>query len=363
MMRRSASLWLAFLGVILLPSCAFTGVEDLASLRDKPPLPYSVMITGGGFVTAPNERVTGELSRTFLYDDRVAEAFTLKKLQENLGLAKVFVVTATDDGPAADRTVVSGLGEGQSLEVAELSSMLGRAQQAGHDFLLIVEKIQDGPVESRGINDRWPFTLAAWLFALGALIPDRTYESRARLRVSMRDVYSGRQVVKPIVVEPGPVDLNMFERCGLLGFVQSIVIPPFFTSTDPASIVESIRDESTPRMLTSLVRRLKSAEVRDQLQSASSLGILTQRVEGGWQVSVETEEPVSSVGLRLDGRPLQTPGVTAFERELLESRQRTETGLQYTAVYTESHEGQYLQVAVQTEAAKVRSMTVRLAGE
>ena len=29
------------------------------------------------------------------------------------------------------------------------------------------------------MNDRWPFTVAAWLFALGALIPDRTYESRA----------------------------------------------------------------------------------------------------------------------------------------------------------------------------------------
>ncbi|MEE2888433.1 MAG: hypothetical protein VX951_13465 [Planctomycetota bacterium] len=342
-----------------LASCTFTDVEGLQSLREKPALPYSVLITGGGFVQVPvSPDAAGLMSRTFKTSDSRLEAFDLEQLRRTLDSGNVFVANKADSGPVADRLKVSG---GPFLNDEALQSVLARARAGGHDFLLVVERIQDGPVELREINDRWPFTLAAWLFGMGALIPDHTYESEARLQVSLRDAYSGRRVsAQQIIIEPGPIDLNMFERCGLLGFVQSVLWPPFFTSTDPDSIVESMELESASRMLISLVRRLKSAEVREQLYRSGTIMISARAVGGGWQISVDTQEPISAVALRFDGRELQSDATRGFEQALLSSGKEDGDQWEYRAVYSGKHGKGVLQFAVQTEAAKVRSMTIKV---
>lgn len=349
--------------MLLLPlmGCAFTDVEGLQSLRAKPALPYSVLITGGGFVQRSATSEAADLMpSTFAADDRLFEAFALEQLRETLDSGNVFVAQATDTGSVNERLVVSG---GPSIAAEGLQAALARARAGGHDFLLVVERIQDGAVEMREINERWPFTVAAWLFAMGSLISDHTYESGARLRVSLRDAYSGHRVsAQQIVVEPGPIDLNMFDRCGLVGFVQSLVWPPFFTSTDPATIVASVRAQSTLRILTSLGRRLKSAEVRDQLYRSSGVLLSVGATREGWEVTVSSREPISAVALRFRGRDVQTPEVAKFERGLLASSKQQNGAWLCRGVYEGRHPDGVLQFAVQTEAAKIRSMSITLGG-
>jgi hypothetical protein len=359
--RSGISLVCGLLLLLPLMGCAFTDVEGLQSLRAKPALPYSVLITGGGFVQrSVTTESEGLMSSTCPSEDRLFEAFALEQLRETLDSGNVFVTQATDTGSVGERLVVSG---GPSIADADLQAALTRARAGGHDFLLVVERIRDGAVEMREINERWPFTVAAWLFAMGSLISDHTYESGARLRVSLRDAYSGHRVsAQQIVVEPGPIDLNMFDRCGFVGFVQSLVWPPFFTSTDPATIVTSVRSKSTLRILTSLGRRLKSAEVRDQLHRSSGILLSVRATRAGWEVTVTSPEPISAVALRFRGSDLQTPDTVKFEQALLASSKQQNGGWLCRGVYQGRHPDGVLQFAVQTEAAKIRSMSITLGG-
>jgi hypothetical protein len=355
-------LGLSCLVVSGLTSCVSTTSEDLSSLAAKPALPFSVLITGGGFVDASAvEEVPSPLGRTYELPGPRVEAFRLARFVATLADAKVFVAMALDNGAAVGRDTIAATKAEVAPRVASLGATLDRARRDGHDFLLVVEKIIDGPIEYRGVNDRWPFTIAAWLFALGALIPDHTYESRAQLRITMRDAYSGRRVVEPILVESGPVDLNMFERCGFLGFAQSLIIPPFLTSTDPETITESVRAASIQRMLVSAVRRLKSAEVLAALDGSGPASIKILREGRGWKVSVLAKERISAVEIRLDGEPLDAARTEDFETRLLRSQEVAgDTGTyRYTAPWT-IRGGRRLQILIQTDAARLSSVTQSL---
>ena len=170
---------------LLLGGCVVTPDEDLASLALRPALPYSVLITGGGFVQPPAREVPGAMSRTYdLSADRL-EAFELEDLRRTLEQANVFVAMALDTDGIDPRRGIATLQDGGDGTSPQLQAMLERARREGHDLLLVIESIRDGPVVSRGVNDRWPFTLGLWIFALGALVPDRSYESEAVLFVSM----------------------------------------------------------------------------------------------------------------------------------------------------------------------------------
>ncbi len=339
-------------------SCTVSAFEELSSLAEKPPLPYSVLITGGGFVLPQSSQaVQGPYGATYSSADRRGEAFELRRLREILNDTNVFVATALDPTAADQRRIYADL-EAELTPSArvDLAALQRRARRAGHDCILVVESILDGPIEARGINDRWPYTLAAWLFALGALIPDRTYESRARLRISIRDVYSGRRVFPPIVVEPGPIDLNMFERCGFWGFLQSVIVPPFFTSMDPETITGSVSILSIDRILISAVRRLKSAEVQDKLDSGGPATIRVVRAGPEWKITVTSREPISAVALQVDGTPIAVPVSDAFGSRLLGSRHAVAQGYEYNATCRVPG-GSRLQVLVQTDAARISSIT------
>ena len=344
--------------------CTFTQTDELSALRDRPSLPYSVFVTGGAFVTA-GDSSAGPLARTYDLAGTEPEAFALDRLHTALNEARVFVWTRRDDAPPAVRRVVAEVPQDQDVDPIrpELRQTLDRARRTGHDFLLVVEEILDGPVESRGVNDRWPFTVGAWLFALGALIPDRTYESLAILRVSLVDVYTGHRV-KDLLVEPEEVDLNMIERCGFWGFVQSVLVPPFWTSTDPESIVESVRKVSTQRLLVRLMRRLKSLEVDQVLRNSGPAQISLAPEPGGWRIKVAAKEALSAVALRLDGdsSALDDGFVTKFEKQLLDSQQKDAALYRYDAVCRLPRSGRLLQVLVQTQAARISSVTWTLGG-
>lgn len=86
--------------------------------------------------------------------------------------------------------------------------------------------------------------------------------------------------------------------------------------------------------------------------------IKARATDGRWTISVITKEPISAVALRLNGEA--TDQVGAFETALIDSGVQDGKEWNYTAEYTGSPRRGVLQVSVQTEAAKVRSMTIAL---
>ncbi len=354
-------LWLTLL--VGLAACASGPPTDISALAEQDPLPYSVLVTGGAFVKAePVAGTNGDvLVRTFANVADAGEGITLEKLTETLRAARVFTVQTTHAADVGLRRKLADHESQEAMQDADLRAVLAQARRDGHDFLLVVAKVQDGEVRSRGINDRWPFTLGTWLFALGALIPDRTYESTARLHTSLRDVHSGRLVFGPTVSEPGPVDLNMFDRAGFVGFLQSILVPPFWTSVDSEKVVSEVRDVSIQRLRVALARKMKSADARDRLDNFGPARITVRMVGGVLQVSVDSSEAVSFLRLRVDQKALVGPGVSAFEERLLASVQRQGGRFRYSADLGEPLHGQRLQVLVQTVTATISSKTTELA--
>ncbi len=346
-----------------LAACASGPPTDISALAEQEPLPYSVLVTGGAFVKAePVAGTNGDvLVRTFANVAETGEGITLGKLTETLQAARVFTVQTTHTADAGLRRKLANHEGPDAMQDADLRAVLAQARRDGHDFLLVVARVQDGEVRSRGINDRWPFTLGTWLFALGVWIPDRTYESTARLHTSLRDVHSGRLVFGPTVSEPGPVDLNMFGRSSFTGFLQSILVPPFWTSVNRQKVVDEVRDVSIQRLRVALARKMKSADARDRLDHFGPARITVRGAEHGVQVSIDSSEAVSFLRMRVDQRPLVGPTVTDFEERLLASVQRQDGRFRYSAELREQLHGGRLQVLVQTVTATIASKTTDLA--
>ncbi|MHC4514244.1 MAG: hypothetical protein ACYTGW_05865 [Planctomycetota bacterium] len=356
---RVKSLWL----LLGLAACASGPPTDISALAEQSPLPYSVLVTGGAFVAA--EAVPGTngdvLARTFAAVAGSDEGIALDELTKTLKAARVFVAQTTHTADVDLRRKLAAHESEEAMQDVELQAVLAQARREGHDFLLVVAKIQDGDVRPRGINDRWPFTIGAWFLALGAFIPDRTYESTARLHASLRDVHSGRIVFGPTVSEPGPVDLNMFDRCSFGGFLQSILVPPFWTSVNSEKIVNVVRDVSVRRLRIALARKMKSADARDRLANFGPARITVRRSGPAFRISIDSSEAVSFVRMRLDLQPLAGPALRDFEAALLASVRRQGGRFHYTADLHAPLHGRRLQVLVQTVTASIASKTTNLA--
>lgn len=355
---RVKGLWL----LLGLAACASGPLTDISALAEQDPLPYSVLVTGGAFVES--EAVPGTngdvLARTFGAAADEGEGIALDTLTKILKAARVFVVQTTHAADANLRRKLAAHEGEEAMQGADLQAVLEQARRDGHDFLLVVAKIQDGDVRPRGINDRWPFTLGAWLLALGPFIPDRTYESTARLHASLRDVRSGRLVFGPTVSEPGPVDLNMFERCGFTGFMQSILVPPFWTSVDSEKIVNEVRDVSVQRLRIALARKMKSADARNRLGNFGPARITVTGSRHATRIAIDSSEAVSFLRMRVDLKALAGPAVQSFEEHLLASERRQEGRFHYSAELAEPLQGHRLQVLVQTVTGSIASKTTDL---
>jgi hypothetical protein len=363
---RMLAAWCLVLG---LAACASAPPADISALAAQDPLPYSVLVTGGAFVESDavlgtnggDANHTGNvLARTFGAVPADGEGIDLETLTRTLQAARVFVVQTTHAADARLRRKLAAHAGEEAMQGEDLEAVLEQARRDGHDFLLVVAKIQDGDVRSRGVNDRWPFTLGAWLLALGAFIPDHTYESSARLHASLLDVHSGRLVFGPTVSEPGPVDLNMFERCSFGGFVQSILVPPFWTSVNSEKVVEAVRDVSVQRLRVALARKMKSADARDRLANFGPARVAITASRNAIRLDIDSSEAVSFLRLRVDRKTLAGPAVQGFEERLLASEQRLEDRFHYSAELAGPVAGRRLQVLVQTVTGRIASKTVAL---
>ncbi len=339
--------WIA-LAVGLLAACQSTS-DELSGIAEVPPLDYAVLVTGGA-------RLGGGRSHGGTFAGAgLAEPIAMAAIVDVLQRGRVFQRVAIDDDAAARSERRDQLLTGATT--AEARQFLERARAQGYDLLLVVEELADGPIEEQGINGRWPVTLATWfLLGIGMFIPDHTFESRATLRITVRDLQTG-QVLHDPLLPGGPIDLSLVERGSFLGILTSIIVPPFWVGDDPESVATEVRSVVQRRLLLSLARDLKSDSVRQRLLERSIASLTLADLPEGLGIAVDARESLSVARLRPVGTAVDDAVLAAFERALLESMRREGDRFRYAAPLPAELRGAALQVLVGTIRGNVASAT------
>ena len=340
--------WAALLPLLLAAACSSVGaVPDAAT---QPPLDAAVLVTGG--FAAATEGQPGDDEPTFGKDMPT----DLQPVVDALQSAQVFRRIGLDPGAATRGTAVPWQQPGPERE-----RFLQQARDDGYDWLLVVEGLRDGPIESQGINGRWPIPPGTWfLVGPGFLIPDHGFESSAILRVSVRDLESGR-VLHESLVNAGPVELSLVERSSALGLFTSILVPPFWVGDDEAKVQRSVRGITLQRLLQFVARELKSPTARQRLRDGSVAAIELVPDAGGPRLRVASRQALAVVRLRQEGVDSRDPGRLAFEQALLGSMTVQGGQYRYEAVLPASPAG-LLQVVVATIEGEVVSATFAAGG-
>ncbi|MGA1524544.1 MAG: hypothetical protein ACO4CT_00245 [Planctomycetota bacterium] len=350
MKRRAATL-----GLLACTACAGFPANDVVGIADQAPLPYSVFVTGGSFLELDSGAAERAVPRTFLADSG-AELIPLQQIGDALSAGRVFVRTVVDtERASAARAQVAEQRADLPLDAdAVFPGLLTEARAAGHDFVVVVQRVSDGPIEEYGINDRWPLTASLWiLVGLGIFIPDHTFESRATLQAGVYEVQTGR-LVHRAVGAAGPVDLSLVDRGSAVGFLQSIIVPPFWVSTDEDRLVERVGRNAVQRLVSGLARQLKSPACRQDLAEGARARI--EFLPDG-RVRVRSAEPLGAAALRVDGVATDTP--SGFASDLLSSEaESAEDGFVYVAEFSGLRSGRFLQVLVRTVSGEVASVTL-----
>jgi hypothetical protein len=343
---RACSATLAF----LLAGCQSVHPVDLSSLAEEPPLPYSVLLTGGARVTfESDEERTAPLASTYRTVEEGGEAFPLTAVSDALQSGRVFVHVALDEDEP----------DTGAPEDAE-ASLVRLAQAGQHDLILVIEQLQDGAIEERGINGQWPITAITWLLAgLGMLIPDHTYDSQAKLVFSLRDAQTGTSLYdrQPVAA---PVDLPLVQRTDFLGLLTSIIVPPFWVGDDPAAVEETVRAVVTNRLIASLARELKTREVRDKIRSLMPAQLELVVLRDGLIVKVATRDALADARLRNEDGPLGGTFAGLLDALFEDDVQDDDGVRRYEARLYEVPEGRRLQLLVRTVTGRVASTTVAL---
>jgi hypothetical protein len=359
-MRTCTRRWLGLLVSVSLASCQATG-GDLGGLAELPPIDCAVLVTGGAFLAASGE--AGTFARTRGAADGTTllpEPIGIDAVVDELRQSRVFQRVALDGDAGHRRTVRDRLRAGAGDP--EVQQFLQRARDEGFDLLLVVEELQDGPIDSQGTNGRWPVTFLTWiLLGFGAVIPDQTFESRATLRVTLRELQTGRVLHDPLLVG-GPIELALFERTDFVGLLLSIVVPPFWVADDAEAVGEAVRTTTQRRLLLSLARDLKSESVRQRLRERSAARLLLLEHDAGLRITADSAESLSVVRLRTE-RALPPEVAAGFERELLASRRFDGERFRYEASLPSGLRGERVQVLVGTIRGTVASATFLPGGQ
>lgn len=347
---------------LLLAACQ-TPAGELSGIAEQPPIDSAVFVTGGAFLLPdPASRGTfaplqaPAVARAAETAHEPGEPISIEAVAEVLRQGAVFQRVAVDADPVRRRRILERLRTGAAD--AEALRFFERVRDDGFDLLLVVEELQDGPIEVQGTNELWPLTFATWiLLGVGALVPDQTFESRATLRVTVRELQNGRVLHDPLLVG-GPIDLALVERTDLLGLLQSVVVPPFWVGDDRRAVAQSVRTVMERRLLLSLARDLKSASVRQRLIERAVVRLQLVGGDPGNRIAADSAETLSVAHLRAEP-PLPAGYSAAFERELLASRTWDGERFRYAAGLPPMPPGSQVQVLVGTIRGGVTSATFR----
>ncbi len=340
--------WLSFAG-----AACVSPAEELRGLAAQDPLDCAVLVTGGAFLVTPVADGTFTLPPPSA-KATAREVLPIAAVVEALARGRVFQRVALDPD-AGNRARIGALLR-LGAKDAQLVAFLEQARADGFDYVLVAEELQDGPIEVLGTNGRWPVTFATWiLLGVGALIPDRTFESRATLRLTLRELQMGN-VLHDSLLAAGPIDLALTERTDFWGLLSSILVPPFWVGDDRVTVGDSVRTTTERRLLLQLARDLKSEAVRQRLRSRQPAAIALVASEAGYVVTVDSAEALTVATLRGE-QPVAPEVVAAFTRDLLASVLVTGDRRRHTATLPAALRGNRLQVSVGTLRGGVASAT------
>lgn len=349
--------WLARLLCLCLVASCQSPTAELSGLAQRAPLDYSVLVTGGAFLQRAPFGAGGTFASDAEEDGGSAEPVRLADVLAVLQQGAVFHRVEVDDDAHRETVRRQLLSRGAD---PGLLDFLQSARDSGFDLLLVVEELQDNPIDAQGINGRWPVTLVTWLLlGVGMFIPDHTFESGVTLRVTVRDLQTGA-VMTDSISSAGPIDLSLVERSDTLGVVTSILVPPFWVGSDDDRVARAVRDVTQRRLLLSLARELKSEPTRQRLRERAVAAITLQRDR---VLTVDADESLTAVRLRpLSGQGAVDPAVAArFEQRLLASLQRAGERYVYEAPLPDGFDRGSVQVLVSTIAGSIASGTFVIA--
>ena len=344
--------WLQLLCCVALCGCMSTR-DELSGLAARPRLDRAVLVTGGAFLASDGAPFGTFSTAGGLVDGaEAAEAIPLADIVDALERGRVFQRIVADDDLARRRRVRRQLDASSTAQ--DVRGFLQQARDDGFDLLLLVEELQDGAIESQGTNSRWPVTFATWiLLGVGMFIPDRTFESTAALRVSLRELEGGEEVSSLLLV-PGPIDLALTERGDVLSLLLSVIVPPFWIGDSDVAVNRSIRETSERRMLLSLVRELKSEGLRRRLEERAAASLTLVDDGAGAIVQVRSAEALSVAVLVAEG--LDEASAERFSERLLASRSSEDGVFRYAAAVPPGTPSSF-QVRVATLRGGVASST------
>ncbi len=332
-----AALLLLFCG--LFPSCSAGGsVQDLDYLARFPPISYKLAL-GGGAILRPEQRSSPKPENSEGADDEsqgeqetqdervltpktfvegVAEPILFETIRETLVKGRVTsaLIVLPSDTMGEREALAMESHMGKDLGIARK-----RAEDAGADLILVIEGLEEAPILVQGVTNTWPVAGAVWLLVgLGGLIPDTRFESQARLKASLRDVYTGRRVLT-LSVTSDPMDLSLFQRAGFWKIVLHILIPPPLVGSDEEVVAPVVREEVKRQLLLKLVARLKSEETREQLLRELDFR-LELKEQRGRKVSLMVQSPqeIKFMEIWINGKQADDQRVQDFRTRFYRSR-------------------------------------------
>jgi hypothetical protein len=352
---------LVWAGLLLLCGACVTPADEVRGLAEQAPLDCAVLLTGGAWLgAAPGVRGTFAAANDSPAGQAPVEVIPIDAVADVLVRGNVFQRVAVDPDPAR-RARARTLLNTRTAD-SEFEAFLAQARADGYDYVLVVEELQDGPIDEQGTNGRWPVTFATWLLlGVGMFIPDRTFESRAKLHVTLREVQMGR-VIHVCLLVAGPVELALTERSDFWGLVSSILVPPFWVGDNGDSVTSAVRWTTERRLLLSLARELKSELARKNLRDLSPATFALRQDASGFVVTVESFEALTVARLRKE-RDADDALVAQFGERLLASVESIGPRFRYTAHLPDSVVGQRVQVLVGTLRGGIASATFRPGGQ
>ena len=332
-------IWPALLAPLCLSCSTGGGVQDLDYLARFPPIPYKLALGGGAILPSGDRKSAkpagvegaedGGQTEEQTQDERVlapktfaegvAEPISFDSIRETLIQGRVasglILLPSATQGEREALAMESSLGAG-------LGPTRQRAEEEGADLILVLEGLKEAPILVQGVTNTWPVAGVVWLLVgLGGLIPDTRFESRAVLKASLRDVYTGRRLMT-FTVTSDPMDLSLFQRAGFWKIVSHIIIPPPLVGSDQEVVAPVVREEVIRQLKLKLVARLKSEETREQLLRELDFRLeLVEQRGRRVELTVQSHQEVKYIEIWINGKVADDKKVQDFRTAFYGSRQ------------------------------------------
>jgi hypothetical protein len=224
----------------------------------------------------------------------------------------------TQDAAALRDAVVAQLADLNAASSVLAVADADDAAAKGADVFLDLRVVGSAPPSHSGVSSGWWSSGVLWLVTWigGLLTDDSTYQTNLKLSGTLSHV--GSEDIGSVVAESGAVDLSYWERNTVASwrFLQSLVLPPFWTTDDPeitsAALTERATAAACVRIADYVKRELEddSAErlARFTLKQPAANAVEVDQASTMLEFVIESRSsPVALLALERDGVRTELP--------------------------------------------------------